>query len=79
MDKHFDFSMKISANRLRRWITTIEGDCPKCGSNSLIKCVDHEVTIGCLVCGWKEVDSIDRSIQKAFDELKRTMGRMSAN
>jgi len=67
---------KISANRLRRWITTIYGECPRCASHSLIKYVDYEVTIGCLGCGWKEIESIDHSIQKTIDNLKRTLERI---
>ena len=81
MDKRFDYGMKvrgteISAIGLRRWITTIDGECPRCGSHSLIKYVDSDVTIGCLGCGWKENESIDHSIQKAIDDLKRTLERI---
>lgn len=70
---------KISANSLGRWITTIYGECPRCASHSLIKYVDDEVTIGCLGCGWKELDSIDYSTQKAIDNLKSTLERINRN
>ena len=48
MDKRFDYGMKvrgteISAIGLRRWITTIDGECPRCGSHSLIEYVDSDV------------------------------------
>ena len=57
----------------------VDGECPRCGSPSLIEYVDYEVICGCLGCGWKENESIDRSIQKAFDKLKRTLERISAS
>ena len=84
LDKQFDHETenqgtKNSANDPRKWITTIDGVCPECGGHSLIKYVDDEAITGCLVCGWKKVESIDQSIQKALDELKRTMERSSTS
>ena len=84
MNKRIDHGTAIHGGKtvptnLRTWIATTDGECPECGSHSLIKKVDSEVIIGCLVCGWKEIDSIDQSIQKAFDNLKKTMERISTN
>jgi Zn ribbon nucleic-acid-binding protein len=78
LDERFDHGTMIHGTKrsvieLRRWITTIDGKCPECSSHSLIKYIDDKVIIGCLVCGWKETDSIDRANQKALDNLQRTL------
>jgi len=71
-----DHRTNAFANKLERRITTIHGECPSCASHSLIKYVDYEGIIGCLDCGWKEIESIDYSIQKTIANLERTLERI---
>jgi len=78
LNKRFDHGTTIHGTKKsviepRRWITTTDGKCPKCSNHSLIKYIDDKVIIGCLVCGWKDIDSIDRANQKALDNLQRSL------
>ena len=84
MEKRFDYRIRPreienSVIEPIKSIVTLDRKCPQCGNSSLIKFVNRKVIIGCLVCNWKEQESIEQLIQKAFDNLKRTMDRVAVN